>query len=281
MTEDTFATLVRTYRKNMGWTQEQLSEHWSYSFETISAWERGKRTPSNQEIPRLAKFLEISPEEMSEIVVNSRVKSSKNTSATTRQQSSKWKANFETWEEFQHIYRTRTEFNRDFSYPQMFENAQTILAAGISLNSISLTHGREDLVKAVLERNCRVQLCFLDPDGKKCTEREEEESYKIGSLAYLNRTNMQIIKGAINIIEHQCPERSNNIEIRVYDLTPRFNIYIVDSKVITVQSYAYGRGEDTPILLLQKKTNGGLFDFYASAAQHILDHSTDVTQTFL
>lgn len=42
MNED-FPTLLKTYRKSMGWTQEELAQKWSYSFETISAWERGKR----------------------------------------------------------------------------------------------------------------------------------------------------------------------------------------------------------------------------------------------
>lgn len=54
-----FSAMVKTYRKSMGWTQEELAQKWSYSFETISAWERGKRTPSNTEIPRLAKLLEV------------------------------------------------------------------------------------------------------------------------------------------------------------------------------------------------------------------------------
>ncbi len=53
-----FSMLLRTYRKSMGWTQEELAQQWSYSFETISAWERGKRTPGKQETLRLAKLLE-------------------------------------------------------------------------------------------------------------------------------------------------------------------------------------------------------------------------------
>ncbi len=29
--EADFATLLRTYRKNMGWSQEEMSQKWSYS----------------------------------------------------------------------------------------------------------------------------------------------------------------------------------------------------------------------------------------------------------
>lgn len=86
---------------------------------------------------------------------------------------------------------------------------------------------------------------------------------------------MQILRRHIGRTE---PERSQNLEIRTYDLTPRFNIYIVDDTLMTVQNYGYGRGGDTPTLLLKRKTRGGLFDFYASAAHYILKHSTPIAE---
>lgn len=71
MNED-FSALVRTYRKGMGWTQEELAQQWSYSFETISAWERGKRTPGNTEIPRLAKLVEVDADTLAATVRRAR-----------------------------------------------------------------------------------------------------------------------------------------------------------------------------------------------------------------
>lgn len=275
--DNQFSELLRTYRKSMGWTQEKMSQQWSYSFETISAWERGKRTPSNQEIPRLAKFLEMDAEELASTITNSRAQPLKRNPQDSSSTQSTWRTSFETWGELQHIYRTRTEFNRDFSYAKMFEDAQeTILAAGISLNAIALTYSRDDLIRAVIERNCTVQLCFLDPDGKRCAEREEEEKYVPRTLASLTGVNISLMKTLYNQVEQTNPESIKNFEVRSYDLTPRFNIYIVDDTLMTVQSYGYGRGEDTPTLLLKRKTRGGLFDFYASAAKHLLEQSTDI-----
>jgi transcriptional regulator with XRE-family HTH domain len=276
MDED-FSALLRTYRKSMGWTQEELSQKWSYSFETISAWERGKRTPSSQEIPRLAKFLEMSSEKLAEIVVGSRLQPLKRQPPITQGMRPDWKTSFEMWGELQHIYRTRTEFNRDFSYARMFENAHTILAAGISLNAIALVYSRDNLLRAITEEQCRIQLCFLDPDGKRCAEREEEENYPPRTLADLTGVNILLMKTLRKQIEQSSLEQSSLLDIRVYDLTPRFNIYIVDDILMTVQSYAYGRGEDTPTLLLKRQTRGGLFDFYASAATFILEHSTAIS----
>ena len=268
-----FSTLLRAYRKSLGWTQEELAQQWSYSFETISAWERGKRTPSKQEIPRLAKLLETDIEKLAEVIIGSREQS--DVPMKHSETSVGWKASFEIWGELQHIYRTRTEFSRDFSYARMFEDAHKILAAGISLNAITLTYSRDALLKAIIEDNCMIQLCFLDPHGTKCAEREEEENYPHRTLADLTSVNLLLARTLHNQIERTSPEHLKNLEIKTYNLTPRFNIYIVDDVLMTVQSYAYGRGEDTPTLFLQRKTRGGLFDFYADAAKHILEHSVD------
>lgn len=275
MNED-FQTLLKTYRKSMGWTQEELAQKWSYSFETISAWERGKRTPGNTEIPRLAKLLEMDSDKLAETIVGSREHS--NLLKKPGKIRTNWKASFETWGELQQIYRTRTDFNRDFSYAHMFENAQTIFAAGISLNAIALTYSRDILLRSILEDSCKLQLCFLDPNGKRCAEREEEENYPPRTLSGLTSVNVLLMKTLYNQIERTQPERSQHLEIRVYDLTPRFNIYIVDDNLMTVQNYAYGRGEDTPTLLLKRKMQSGLFDFYAAAARHILEHSTNIVE---
>ena len=266
-----FAMLLRMYRKSMGWTQEELAQQWSYSFETISSWERGKRTPGRRETLRLAKLLEIDVEQLAEAILGSREQL--DLPVRRSETATGWKASFETWGELQHIYRTRTEFSRDFSYARMFDEAHKILAAGISLNAIALTYSRDALLKAITEENCTIQLCFLDPNGTKCAEREEEENYPRRTLADLTNVNILLVKTLYNQIERTSPEHLKNLEIRTYNLTPRFNIYIVDDALMTVQSYAYRRGEDTPILLLQRKTRGGLFDFYADAAKYVLEHS--------
>ncbi len=275
-----FPTLLKTYRKSMGWTQEEMSRKWSYSFETISAWERGKRSPAGQEIPRLAKLLEIESEELAEIVINSREQpyTCKTHVAQYSETRTTWRTSFETWGELQHIYRTRTEFSRDFSYPRMFENAHSIIAVGISLNAVTVNYSRSDLIKAIVEGDCTLQLCFLDPNGKECAEREEEENYPEGTLSSLTNVNIHIMKMIRSQIKRIDPERCKQIEIKTYDMVPRFSIYIVDDTLMTVQGYGYGRGEDTPVLVLKRKTTNGLFDFYISEAKHIFEYSREISE---
>ena len=259
-----FSTLLRTYRKSMGWTQEEISQKWSYSFETISAWERRKRNLGSQEIPQLAKYLGIEPEKLAAIILRSHV-SRENPVLLTYEAGGV------------HIYRTRTEFNKDFSYPKMFETCHSILAVGISLNAIVMNYDRELLKQAILERDCFLQFCFLDPSGKQMRAWEEEEGYEPDVLTRLTDTNIFLISSLRSQIAKVDSEKGKFLEIRTYNLIPRFNIYIVDDMLMTVQGYAYGRGEETPIFFISRKTRGGLFDFYSSIAQHVLEHSKEVS----
>jgi transcriptional regulator with XRE-family HTH domain len=276
--EPDFPTLLRTYRKGMGWSQEQLAQRWSYSFETISAWERGKRKPSSQEIPRLARLLEVETEALARIIASQRQPGNAVADSSLEGQvfQPQRRSSFEVWGELRHIYRTRTEFNQAFSYAQMFQWAHSILAVGISLNAIALTYSRESLLRLIRERQCLIQLCFLDPQGKKCAEREQEEGHPEGILANLTGVNIYLMQTLREQLLQTMAEAAKYLEIRVYDLIPRFNIYIVNDRIMTVQSYAYGRGEDTPTLVLERKVQDGLFDFYAAAARHVLAHSTAI-----
>ena len=52
------AKLVRSIRKNNGWTQERLAQEMGVSFSTVSSWERGKRKPLPFFLKRLQELLE-------------------------------------------------------------------------------------------------------------------------------------------------------------------------------------------------------------------------------
>jgi hypothetical protein len=175
-----------------------------------------------------------------------------------------------TWGELVQIYRDRTELTRNFSYPRMFENASEILAVGISLNAIAMNYSSTEIINSITEHQRSYLLCFLDPKGVYCTEREREEDIPQGSLAdltHLNIQNMEIIHKQLSKIN---PDGIEKLRLMTYDLPPRFNIYVVDDSIMTVQAYAYRRGEDTPVFVLKRQSSNGLFDFYSSIAMHIL-----------
>jgi transcriptional regulator with XRE-family HTH domain len=267
---ESFPERLKTYRRAMGWTQEELAKEWGYSLESISAWERGKRNPSGQQIPRIAQLLGMAPESLVQSINLARNGENISQEPSAQEMIQEWTNALGTWGEIEQIYRDRTELNRDFSYPRMFENAHDIIAVGISLNAIAMNYSRAEIINSIIDHQRTYQLCFLDPKGVYCAEREREEDIPQGRLADLtsmNILNMEIIQEQLSKIN---PDAIEKLQLMTYDLPPRFNIYIVDDSVMTVQSYAYGRGEDTPVFVLRRQTSNGLFDFYSSVAKHIL-----------
>jgi hypothetical protein len=77
--------------------------------------------------------------------------------------------------------------------------------------------------------------------GTYCQEREKEEDYEPGILTRLADANIVITKGLQRKIERVEKEKSKLLEIKVYDMIPRFNIYIVNDTLMTVQGYACQR----------------------------------------
>ncbi len=272
MPPESFPERLKAYRKAMGLTQAELAKRWVYSFETISSWERGKRNPSVQQIPRIAHLLGITSEALTQSIDPNlgSLRALRNQEPPTQETMQEWTSALGTWGELEHIYRDRTELNRDFSYPRMFENTHDILAVGISLNAIAMNYSRAEIINSIIGNQRTYRLCFLDPKSVYCAEREREEDIPQGSLAdltHLNILNMEIIQKQISKIS---PEGTKQLQLLTYDLPPRYNIYVVDDSIMTLQSYAYGRGEDTPVFVLRRQSSNGLFGFYASVAKHIL-----------
>lgn len=61
---ESFPEDLKAYRKSNGLTQADLARLLDFSPETISAWERGKRKPHIQQIPRLARLLQVDVEQL-------------------------------------------------------------------------------------------------------------------------------------------------------------------------------------------------------------------------
>lgn len=273
-----FSDRLKNYRKVMGWTQEQLAKEWAYSTEAISAWERGVRVPGSQQLPRIANLLQIAPDELMQSLNTKRGKTNaQGTVPVIDEEGLKWKSALETWGEIQNIYRDRSKLSRGFSYPRAFEEAHDICVIGISLNAIALSHSREEIIRSVIEKSTTYTLCFLDPDGAQYAEREREENLPQGFLASLIRFNLKNVESILNDISKRSPESVEQFKLLTYDFLPRYSIYMFDNTLMTVQSYAYGRGEDTPCFLLQRQSQSGLFEFYATAVRHIIENAKPFT----
>ena len=58
--ENTLAGNIRSYRKNLGLTQEQLAERLGITLGTVSKWERGSSEPDLSYIMDLAELFHVS-----------------------------------------------------------------------------------------------------------------------------------------------------------------------------------------------------------------------------
>ena len=68
LNRNTFGQLVRSYREQRGWTQEELAERWGYARAYVSQIERGKRKlDSMTQVLRLADILDIPQDKLEEI----------------------------------------------------------------------------------------------------------------------------------------------------------------------------------------------------------------------
>ncbi len=68
MRDNEFGALVKAYRKQRGWTQDELAERWGYTRFYISKIESGKRkVDSTEQLVRLADILDIPQEKLDAI----------------------------------------------------------------------------------------------------------------------------------------------------------------------------------------------------------------------
>lgn len=68
LNKNEFGKLVKTYRKQRGWTQEELAERWGYTSSYVSQVESGRRKlDSASQVIRLATILDIPPDKLEAI----------------------------------------------------------------------------------------------------------------------------------------------------------------------------------------------------------------------
>jgi len=112
--------------------------------------------------------------------------------------------------------------------------ASSIRACGLSLNLLCQQYAEHSL-RRLAEGGTRIQLQFLDPDGKSIREREAEENYDQGTLSDLTRINIRSVQDRVRRLLPE--EARSRLEIGTYDETIRFNIIVVDEQLAVVQPY--------------------------------------------
>jgi hypothetical protein len=159
------------------------------------------------------------------------------------------------------VYATRSEFSAAMPAHTLFDHASSIRACGLSLNLLCQQYAEHSL-RRLAEGGTRIQLQFLDPDGKAIREREAEENYDPGTLSDLTRINIRSVQDRVRRLLPE--EARSRLEIAIYDETIRFNIIVIDERLSVVQPYLPAlRGVDSPTFVLERKwENRGLFPMF-------------------
>jgi Domain of unknown function (DUF5919) len=172
------------------------------------------------------------------------------------------------------VFTSRSDFAAKVQPITLFEGADRIRAAGLSLNLICQQLPEQHL-RRMLTEGTSLACLFLDPDGEAIKAREREEEYPPGFLSSLNSLNMQVMTRQRDRLPAEARER---LRLGVYDETIRFNITLVDDRDCVVQPYLpRARGVDSPTLLIRRQEEpGGLYPMFEQIYEAIAERSREI-----
>ncbi|MGL5826527.1 MAG: DUF5919 domain-containing protein [Nocardioides sp.] len=154
------------------------------------------------------------------------------------------------------VFADRISFVEEYPPRRLFDQAQVLDIAGLSLNVLCQQYGDQALLD--LLNRARVRLLFLDPDGEAIQTRNRDEGHEPEHLTHLTRTNLHVLTAMRAELPESAAER---VQLRTYDETIRFNIVLVDHSLGIVQTYLpRSRGLESPTMVMQPLQ--GLPDLY-------------------
>jgi uncharacterized protein DUF5919 len=174
------------------------------------------------------------------------------------------------------VFPTRAEFMHEMQPGQLFNDANRLRLAGLSLNLLSQQYSDRGLLE-LLESDTTIECLFLDPNGTYIKQREQEEGHPDGLLSTLTTINIEALR---RVRAKLSAESRDHLKIHVYDEVVRFNITIIDDDMCIVQPYMPdARGVESPTLIMEKQDiSRGLFDTFEQVFTSTWERSREVDQ---
>ncbi|MFI6959661.1 DUF5919 domain-containing protein [Nocardia sp. NPDC050408] len=170
------------------------------------------------------------------------------------------------------VFATRLDFMRAMPPQELFETAQQIDMAGLSLNMLCQQYSDSDIVR-LLDTGTVIRCLFLNPDGTNIRDREIEEGHPAGLLTNLTDTNIRTLERVRN---KTSPTTPGSLLIRVYDQPIRFNITIIDATVCVMQPYMPAtRGVESPTFVARKSSGPGIFTTFCDVFESMWADSSE------
>lgn len=173
------------------------------------------------------------------------------------------------------VYTSRSEFQHELPPHRLFDDAEHIRVAGLSLNLLCQNYPDRALRERI-EAGTKVEALFLDPAGTYIKQRDQEEGHNPGLLATLTDVNIQALQRTRASL---LAEVRDNLQIRVYDETVRFNITVIDDRICIVQPYLPdARGVESPTIVTEKQDDPGLYDTFVQVFTSMWNRAKDATE---
>lgn len=171
------------------------------------------------------------------------------------------------------VFPTRTDFTDTHTPADLFDQARTVDAVGLSLNLLCQQYPDKRL-RALVESGAQIRLLFIDPGGDAVRRYEVEEGYRAGQIAALTELNIQAVQQRV---QHRLSDGcAGTVELRAYDETTRFNLVLIDRERCVMQPYLpETRGVDSPTFLIQRTSaTVGLFPTFEQVFNSLWDRGT-------
>jgi hypothetical protein len=172
------------------------------------------------------------------------------------------------------VFTTRAEFTYAMPPQAMFDDAEEIRAAGLSLNLLCQQYPDQRL-RRLVQNGARLECLFLDPDGDAIRAREREEGYTDHFLSTLTKLNIEVLS---RVRDRLPAEARDRLSLAVYDETIRFGIVLIDGATCVMQPYLpQARGVDSPTFLLRRDPDGlGLYNTFEQIYSELSERSRPV-----
>lgn len=171
--------------------------------------------------------------------------------------------------EIKEVFATRASMNQSCHFDDLVATAKHIRAVGIS-NSELTARINPSAIRNCIARGGKIEILFLDPNGKYTPLREQEENLRTNRIKNITNVN---IETALDIRD-SLPENRENMSLYLYDKPPRMNMIFVDDYLI-LQYYSNNiQGINNPSFFIEKQAVSPVYEFCEKSYEYLKSEST-------
>lgn len=175
--------------------------------------------------------------------------------------------------EIKDVFSVRASMKEACNFDALVATAKVVKAIGISNTELTLRINPQAITNCI-NNGGQIEIIFLDPDGKYCSLREEEEGLRPGKIKNITNVN---IDNALDM-KYALKDKGCNYHLYKYDLQPRMNIIFVDDYLF-LQYYANNvPGLNNPSFFIEKQKNSPIYDFCSQVYDYLKSKSEEFTE---